>query len=188
MKNEKEVQTFGDLKKRMEPFQKIVQDELAKKRRLIEGLESLRNEMIQIDTDISGLQEKLNDELISKGRVSDTITNQLQTLRAKRENIEVNIISLKTGAIPKLDESIKVAEIEMGKVYELAMDELRKVYAGMIQTQFLKIEMIAEEWLNESRQADTAYGQGFGSIDRGRIKKLIGYTKNTDLLERLSGF
>lgn len=188
VKNENEILSFEDLHKRMANLKKAVEDEMSKKQRLTEALESFRNEMIQIDTDISGLQEKLNGELIASGKVSNSITDKLQVLRAKRENLETNLIVLKTEAIPKIDETIKAVQKEMGLAYELLMDELKRVYAAMVQAQLTKIEMIAEEWLNESSKADANYGQAFMGIDRRRIRSLTGVKRDTVLLDRVSSF
>jgi hypothetical protein len=188
VKNENEVLSFEDLHKRMSNLRGAVEDAKAQKENVLKGIEKCRDEIILIDRSICEAQDKLNSELVKDGKASSKTLDAIAVLRHKHEDLESAIISLKTGTLPGIDEVIRLAQKEQGLAYELAMDQLRPMFATLITTQFSKIEQIAEEWANESSRADNLYGQTFWSIDRRRIKGLKGYKRDTILLDRISSF
>lgn len=183
---ETEILGFEDVRKALDSKKQAVQDVMAKRKNLLEGIEEQRSKIIFLDRDICEFQDRLNDELIKNGKVSEKITDQLQTLRAKRENIEANIISLSTEALPKTDEQIRLAQNEMNKTFELALDELRPVYSARINGRYAGIDMDCEEWLSGVQSIINENGVSLGSIDKMRVLRLRGIKLNSDLISRIT--
>jgi hypothetical protein len=187
MKETKELTSFEDLQKYMEPYRKIVEDEMAKKQRLMEGVEQAREEIIKIDGEILKMQDKLNTELTSQGKATEKTLDVLAVLRAKHQSLEETIIALKTSFLPKIDENIRLAEVEMSKALELALDQhIRPFYATLINSKQDEIDRILEEWFEGARDVVYKYGLGFDSINQHRLRKMSGIKPQSDLLSRVS--
>lgn len=183
---ETEILSFEDVRKAIDPKKKAVSDAMAKRKNLIEGIERYRDETILIDGNICGLQDKLNNELTTDGKASQKTLDTLAVLRHKYEDLENTIMGLKMSALPKIDEEIRLAQIEMNQALELALDQLRPIYLARINSRYTGIDMDCEEWLNGVQSVLNEYGVSLGSIDKMRVLRLKGIKPNSDLIIRLT--